>query len=528
MKQSVQIVGRITAGAVLLGAVGVAAWWDHSADAEPLLTGAEGPVSQHVEIADARTLLACPGQPVLASLGEDAPTQDADGEDEPPVGTYDPEYAPDAGNATSLINAISIGTAQSAPATTILDSLSLREEQPETETVELGGSGAAHNGRITSEGPVSFIATARPDSDQNPLVTGVRFGSATEGDLRGIAATPCIPIAAEQWLIGGQTEAGSSAKLELMNPSDTAASVRLDLWGAAGPIDPVGSSSVLVPPGEHRSILLEGLAPAERRVAVRVQSSGARVGAVIQDVRTLGLRPAGVDYVAPAAPLDTVAAIPGLEIQDGDAAFLRLLVPGDEPGSVDIKLVGPTGDIGIEDLLAQEVAGDSVTDISLAGIPSGTYTAIIESDVPLTASAFLASGEEDSERDIAWMPAVARDTTNVFALPEAEVEVARTLVVAGVEEEAVAQISFLTDGGEIVETDQLFVAAGEARNIRVPEQAGEENVEEDVVGVLVESDEPVAAGLVLRSEVIQPGGVALLPGMARSILPSGIDVQYRP
>src|SRR5690625_693484 len=217
MKQSVQIVGRITAGVVLLGAVGVAAWWDHSADAEPLLTGAEGPVSQHVEIADARTLLACPGQPVLASLGEDAPTQDADGADEPPVGTYDPEYAPDAGNATSLINAISIGTAQSAPATTILDSRSLREEQPETETVELGGSGAVHNGRITSEGPVSFIATARPDSDQNPLVTGVRFGSATEGDLRGIAATPCIPIAAEQWLIGGQTEAGSSAKLELMN-----------------------------------------------------------------------------------------------------------------------------------------------------------------------------------------------------------------------------------------------------------------------------------------------------------------------
>src|SRR5690625_845869 len=273
MKQSVQIVGRITAGVVLLGAVGVAAWWDHSADAGPLLTGAEGPVSQHVEIADARTLLACPGQPVLASLGEDAPTQDADGEDEPPVGTYDPEYAPDAGNATSRINAISIGTAQSAPATTILDSLSLREEQPETETVQLGGSGAVHNGRITSEGPVSFIATARPDSDQNPLVPGDPFRAATDGDLRGIVTTPCFPLAAEQWLTGGQPEPGPSARLKLMNPSDTAATIRLDLWGAAAPINPVGSSAVLVPPGEHRSILLEGLAPAERRVAVRDRKS---------------------------------------------------------------------------------------------------------------------------------------------------------------------------------------------------------------------------------------------------------------
>src|SRR5690625_7804187 len=91
------------------------------------------------------------------------------------------------------------------------------------------------------------------------------------------------------------------------------------------------------------------------------------------------------------------------------------------------------------------------------------------------------------------MPAVARDTTNVFALPEAEVEVARTLVVAGVEEDAVAQISFLTDGGEIVDADQLFVAAGEARNIRIPEQAGED-VEEGVVGGVVEGDEGGAAG----------------------------------
>src|SRR5690625_7919418 len=103
------------------------------------------------------------------------------------------------------------------------------------------------------------------------------------------------------------------------------------------------------------------------------------------------------------------------------------------------------------------------------------------------------------------MPAVARDTTNVFALPEAEVEVARTLVVAGVEEDAVAQISFLTDGGEIVDTDQLFVAAGEARNIRIPEQAGGGD-EEGVEGVLVEHDEAVAAGREGRHGAGQRGG----------------------
>jgi len=45
--------------------------------------------------------------------------------------------------------------------------------------------------------------------------------------------------------------------------------------------------------------------------------------------------------------------------------------------------------------------------------------------------------------------------------------------------------------------------------------------------VLVESEQPVTAGLALRAPEIEPAGVALLPATPRSILPSGIDVQLR-
>ena len=553
MKKSVQFVSRIAIAVVLLAAVGIAAWWDHAQPDEPLLTGGTSPQVENVQIADARTLLACPGKPVLASLGEDPPEssdssgddtdsagedadgsgadtgEDADGpggdtgEDaEPPVGTYDPDYAPDEADATSLINAMSLGPADSTPAPALLETLLAQDDTSAAETVELSGSGAVHNGSLTTDGPAAFTATTRADGAETPLVTGVRFGSATAGDLRGIAATPCIPAAAEQWLLGGQTEAGASAKLELMNPSDTAATVRLEIWGAVGPIDPVGSKSVLVPPGEHRSILLEGLAPGERRIAVRVQSSGARIGAVIQDVRTLGLQPAGVDYVAPSAPLSTEVRVPGIEIKDADESLLRLLIPGNDPGLVNIKLIGPNGEVAAEDLMEIEVPGGAVTDVSLRGVPEGSYTAVVESDVPITASGFVGTGEEDVERDIAWMPAVASDETNIFALPETSVAVGQTLVMNGSEVDVPARVFLVTDAGELVE-EEVRIAAGETKEMDIPAAVDGE----PVVGVLVESEQPITAGLALRAPEIEPAGVALLPATPRSILPSGIDVQLR-
>lgn len=554
MKNSLVIAARIVASALVVGSAGALAWWDFDTERTPILQGASSPAARHIQIEGARTDLACPGPPVLASLGDESNDSDnadnADDSNEPdgaPAGTFDPDYAPDTGDAAAWLHAVSLaasnpGTSDkdsnsTAPAPAELGPLAGKDESEPGETFELKGSGDVHNLMAQLNSPATLTATARAGAAQTPLVTGVRFGAATTGDLRGIAAAPCIPIAADQWLVGGETEAGSSAQLELMNPSQTPATVRYEVWGAAGSIKLVGSTTVLVPPGEHRSILLEGLAPGERRLAVRVQSSGARIGAAIQDVRTLGLTPGGVDYVTPAATPATTIAMPGIEIKDDDTGLLRIFVPGDEPGKVDVSLVGPTGDVAAADLRGVQVPGGAVSDISLAGLGAGTYTAIVESSVPLTGSALVASGAEGEERDFAWMPAVELDTVGVFALPagigagsggvgsgSADLGLEQSVVVAGVGVDAVARINLVTDGGDIVEADQLFVAAGESRSAKIPAVSGGDSV----VGVLVESDEPVASGITMRAGALEPAGLAMLPATARSTLPSGIDVQFVP
>src|SRR5699024_12406299 len=50
-------------------------------------------------------------------------------------------------------------------------------------------------------------------------------------------------------------------------------------------------------------------------------------------------------YVAPSAPLSTEVSVPGIEIKDADESLLRLLIPGDDPGLVNIKLMGPDGEV---------------------------------------------------------------------------------------------------------------------------------------------------------------------------------------
>src|SRR5690625_3213126 len=95
MKKPVALVGRITATAIVLGSVATLTWWDLGQEPETLIAGTSSPELTHIQIADARTNLACPGPPALASLGD----VDASDDGEAPTGTFDPEYAPDTGRS---------------------------------------------------------------------------------------------------------------------------------------------------------------------------------------------------------------------------------------------------------------------------------------------------------------------------------------------------------------------------------------------------------------------------------------------
>src|SRR5699024_6938274 len=105
---------------------------------------------------------------------------------------------------------------------------------------------------------VAAVVTAQPHLDRTPLGAATMVARSDSGDIRGLSTAPCLPPDATQWLVGGATEPGSSARLALTNAGETAVRATVELWGETGPVEE--STELLIAPGEAETVLLETLA----------------------------------------------------------------------------------------------------------------------------------------------------------------------------------------------------------------------------------------------------------------------------
>ncbi|ASR55028.1 DUF5719 family protein [Cellulomonas sp. PSBB021] len=326
-----------------------------------------------------------------------------------------------------------------------------------------------------------LVVQAEP-TDDPASVAAATSAYVTAGDLRGLAAASCQAPTTDAWLLGGSTELGATALLVLQNAGSTAAVVHLDVYGATGPVD-LDTEQYLVAPGAERVVVLGGLAPQERRVAVHVTATGGRVTAHVQDSTLDGFTPTGTDLVVASAPPSRRQVVPGVavlatEVDDPDAGAVRLLAPGGGTTTARVRLLGPDG---VEDLPgAGELVLEPgvVTDVPLGGLPAGAYTLVVEADRAVVASAMLARPgaptQQDPDvatRERAWVPSVpapdaaAATDAQVVAVPD---RATGTLVLGAVARSgaldadgtATAEVRVLGPDGEPVVRERVELALG--------------------------------------------------------------------
>jgi hypothetical protein len=300
------------------------------------------------------------------------------------------------------------------------------------------------------EGPVSGARTLRVTPGGGTFATGTVASVTTDGDLRGMAAGPCAAPAVEHWLVGGGTAVGSSGRLVLQNPGRTPATVTLEAWGASGPVVLGSQSLVVVPPGEQVVTMLEAIAPDQSRLALHVTAEGGRVGAYVQHHRIEGLVPAGADLVvgggAPAATTAVSGVLStGEAVDDPHAPRLDLLTPGERAGTATLAVLGPEGPVRLRG--GEEVALEpgQVTTLPLGGLPEGSYTVVVDADVPVVAGAAVdrkgtaaeAAVINDDPYDRAWLAGQAVPSTGIVADGAAAVpaDVAYGVTLSGVPDE---------------------------------------------------------------------------------------------
>lgn len=483
-----------------------------------------------IDVPPAPATVVCPGPLRL-------PTEPEPGGDL----TYDPQFDPSPEDSASRLTAVADGSAGLVLRTLTADA----DADADAGGGEAGGApgGSAASIADVAAGTVVVAPPATSSSGTSsvtaPQVAAGVAALTPTGDLRGLSAAACGRPGPELWLAGGSTTLGSSARLVLQNPGATAVTVGLDLWGAGGPVELAGAPQFLVPPGQERVVLLEGLAAEERRVVVRVTASGGLVAAHLQDSALRGLVPAGVDQVVPGTgpgtrQVLTGVVVPATEPGTVDTAQLRLLAP-EEATTASVSLLGPDGPVELPGLGTVDLDAGAVLDVPLAGLPAGTWTVVVDAGSPVVAGALVTSGagvgaaaeSRTAPLDRAWAASSAPSSAAGLVLPAplpgpTDVEPERAVVVALVDpppgEDRRASVSATVDlldtAGAVVGSVDVTVDRGRTLRLPLPDLAGRAGLaqgDDGVVGVRVRTDGvPVVLGGTLTARAADGGLVSVV------------------
>ena len=185
----------------------------------------------------------------------------------------------------------------------------------------------------------------------------------------------------------------------------------------------------LVAPGAQRVVVLGGIAAEQRRLALHVSATGGRVGVHVQDSAIDGFTPAGTELVVPGAAPARRQVVPGLAVVDSDggrpvrARAAAAGAGGHRHDRAASRCSDPRASPSCPAPASVALVPGEVTDVPLGGLPAGSYTAVVDADQPVLASAVLTRpgsvGELDDVPSVerAWAASTAVGRSGVVAVP---------------------------------------------------------------------------------------------------------------
>ncbi|WP_062291621.1 DUF5719 family protein [Demequina phytophila] len=333
-----------------------------------------------------------------------------------------------------------------------------------------------------------------------------RVGS---GDVAGLSAATCLDPARDQWLVGGSTALGASARLVLTNPSDASTEATVTLYGGVGELDE--HAVVSIAPGGQQDLLLEAVAAEVPALAVRVVATGAGVVAHLQDSRLDGFQPAGTDWVGRGALPSTRLVVPGIGAPEGATTTLRLLAP--DGATVDLALAGDEGLVTWGGVSGLTLDPGVVTEVEVPAIASGAIE--VRADAPVVAGAMrsvpreVVDGPADAvASDLVWLP--AQDVTD--GMPRS-VMVADHVVAATVHAESAGEFVLTDQTGGVVASATLAARSTTTLDVTVP------------AGTVLTGSAGFTWSLALADD---PGFVAALSPRRTDIVSTPVTVGQRP
>jgi hypothetical protein len=243
-----------------------------------------------------------------------------------------------------------------------------------------------------------------------PGLVGTQSWWHTGDDDRGFALTPCIGPSADVWLVAGGGGASRTERVAITNPGANAVNVRLEVFGAEGPVEASDLAAVSIPPQSRVTLSLDAMAPGELRPALHVVATGGVVSAVLNDAWIDGATARGVDDATAAAGPARDLVVAGVDtppVGQGETV-LRLVNPGGSEALARVAVLTTSGPRQPAELRAVRVGPGSTLDVPLT-LGAGSNGLRITSDRPVTASVLVDRRQPtgpDREGDFGWTPAI--------------------------------------------------------------------------------------------------------------------------
>lgn len=303
----------------------------------------------------------------------------------------------------------------------------------EIKSVAAGDPGVATlgSGRVFSASEIANATElkntqAAAGSPQGSMVvTGTTTQLVATDPMRGLAAASCQQPSNDIWLVGGSTATGREALLILTNPTPIDATADLSIYTDLGEIEVAGLSGISVLANSTAVIPLASFAPTAATLAVKVQTSGAKLAGWIQHRVINGVESLGVDFVTPSPAPQLVSVIPGFVVRGTEAINQVAVTEGISDAGHSLRIFAPTGaNITVQIVsTSAEVFGAVVTgviepgavqDFPITELLDGNYTVFVTSDQPVYATAKAAIGNDGGTPriDFTWLSAAEPITTS--------------------------------------------------------------------------------------------------------------------
>lgn len=272
-------------------------------------------------------------------------------------------------------------------------------------------------------GEAAALRLVQAPSGRDP-VPGAAATSATLGDddLAGFTASACRPPEMESWIVGGETETGTTGILLVANPGDVDATVQITAHGVRGAVTPPGADAIPVPARTQLALPLAGVAGDEQSPVLRITATGAPVRASLQSSLVRTLDPGGVDSQPSARPaLEQI--IPGLTVTEdiagteGASTIVRLLSEADARATVTVR--DRDGSRASEPETV-DLTGGVPVELDAGGLDAGDYSVTVEADAPVVAAVWQTTGF-GAGADYAWhTPAPEITARTLVAVPHGD------------------------------------------------------------------------------------------------------------